>query len=61
MFELEEGTVLYTKDGRKVGNAKIIDIYSDLNYETFYVIRTDFGNHASLRLYELKDLFYFEK
>lgn len=64
---LKEGKVLYTKDGRLIGNAEIIKVYNkpDLNNITkdklHYVIKTDYGNTVGLNFRELNDMFYFSK
>lgn len=56
---LSAGDVLYTRDGRKMGNARIIssEFNDRLNCEVF-TIRTDFGNTARLTAYEIADWFW---
>jgi len=50
----EVGTQLCTRDGRKIGNAVLIDARDD----DYYVIRTDIGNKVGLTLEEIKRYFY---
>ena len=46
-------TVLHTKDGRKIGNALIID--KDDNYN---IIKTDYGNECKFTDNEIDEYFY---
>ena len=55
----EVGTILFTKDGRKVGNAIITDEVLTSAGESF-VIQTDYGSKAVLTTRELTDMFYFD-
>ena len=54
--KLDIGTILYTKDGRKTGNAIIGEIYDD----GLYSIRTDYGNDCKLDIQEIRKLFYID-
>ncbi len=51
-MKLKIGTVLCTRDGRKIGNGIILDVD-----KPFYVIKTDFGNIIRLTKREIKELF----
>jgi hypothetical protein len=49
---------LFTRDGRKIGNAIIIDKkWAEVPGE-YFVIMTDYGNKARLTEKEIKSLFY---
>lgn len=53
------GSQLPTKDGRRMGNAHIVDtIFSEPLDQTIYVILTDAGNTARLTQGELEECFY---
>lgn len=53
------GSQLPTRDGRRMGNAHIVDTYySEPLDETIYVILTDAGNTARLTQSELEECFY---
>lgn len=59
---IKDGTKLYTKDGRKIGNAAITEFYYHLYLNEVVVkIKTDYGNTAILTGNELDKLFYLEK
>lgn len=55
---LTEGVVLHTKDGRKIGNAVILECAQDGEFGPYYVCQTDFGNKARLTEGEIHDWFY---
>lgn len=57
---MEINTILKTRDGRKIGNAIIIDIVRKPYTENdrLYVIKTDYGNMAELTEFEIKEFFY---
>lgn len=50
---MEKNTVLHTKDGRKIGNAIIID-----NEGRFNLVKTDYGSETKLTDEEIEELFY---
>lgn len=50
------GLILYTKDGRNIGNAIIIDYISNN-----YTLETDFGNIVHFSYQEIIDWFYLGK
>lgn len=52
---LELNTVLYTKDGRKIGNAIVIKIDREI-----ITIKTDYGNNLTMTYRDVEDLFYFD-
>lgn len=49
-------TVLFTKDGRKIGNAIVIGLKGDERY----VVKTDYGHIINLNLEDLNEFFYFD-
>lgn len=49
-------TVLHTKDGRKIGNAIVIDHEENLN-----VIKTDYGNMCKFSDDRIQEFFYTDK
>ena len=53
MKNLKVNTVLYTKDGRKIGNA--IVIYND---DSGFTVKTDYGNIVHFHEAEIDELFY---
>lgn len=53
------GRALYTKDGRKIGNAIIVGIDEHDELGLVAEIRTDFGNTARMTRDELDARFYF--
>ena len=63
---LENGTILQTKDGRKIGNAIIISVEEikiryrtkDERITTLYRMETDFGNTFKMIRAEIDELFY---
>lgn len=56
------GTILYTKDGRKIGNAIVRDVFYRSSSETvFYVLVTDFGNQVVFNFNEINESFYISK
>jgi hypothetical protein len=57
--ELYINKILFTKDGRLIGNAIIIDI-TDFEGQLLYKIKTDYGNIAVGNLEKLKNSFYFD-
>jgi hypothetical protein len=57
---MKRGTILLTKDGRKIGNAIVLSKKEKDDW-VFYTVKTDFGNVVTFTKYELKELFYIEK
>ncbi len=55
MKQIKMNTILYTKDGRKIGNAIVTNIIGN-----FYELKTDYGNSLKLNSQELRELFYSE-
>lgn len=58
--EMKIGTLLATRDGRRLGNGIVIDI-KELGLPwgcTSYHIKTDFGNTVKLTIQELQEAFY---
>lgn len=55
--ELEVGTQLLTKDGRRVGNARIEAILKT-DEPMIYLVRTDIGNTLTPNTSEIHELFY---
>lgn len=53
MKELNVNSILWTKDGRKVGNA-IVQKYEG----SIWTIKTDYGNILNLNIQEINELFY---
>jgi len=49
-------TVLYTKDGRKIGNAIVIGVTED----NLYIIKTDYGHVVKNSLEYLNESFYMD-
>lgn len=58
-LKLEVGTILFTKDGREIGNAIVTDVEMTSTGERF-LIKTDYGSVAMLSQKELGDLFHFD-
>jgi len=64
---LEVGTRLYTRDGRFIGNSKIVGIVDknivqpNESVQTFYELVTDFGNKATFTAEEINSAFYLER
>jgi hypothetical protein len=60
---MEEGIILFTKDGRKIGNAIVIQERLWENFCDFnsYKIKTDFGNICWLTEDEIDELFYWDE
>ena len=60
---MKVGTVLATRDGRRIGNAVIIGIrkfpINDKETGRIYRLKTDFGNVLDLYAYEIYENFYF--
>ena len=52
-------TVLFTKDGRKIGNAIIIGMV-DITKDMLYIIKTDYGHITNLNFEDLNEFFYFD-
>ncbi len=59
---LEVNTVLYTKDGRRMGNAIIVRVETsmrkDYGLKTIYHIKTDYGNDAKMTEGEIQNEFH---
>jgi len=56
---MKNGTQLYTRDGRKCGNAIILREYNQEKYNyKGYVVKTDFGHVMKLTETEIKQFFY---
>lgn len=56
-MEFRKNQILYTKDGRVIGNAIITDIVSRITVR----IKTDYGNSLEMSIEEVKDKYYTEK
>ncbi len=55
----EVGQVLYTRDGRLIGNAIIVDFAdTKTSFGKLITIRTDFGNFALFTVEEIMSKFY---
>ena len=52
------GTVLHTRDGRKIGNAIVTGLEAHDELDKVAHIETDYGNTAILTIPELNKLFY---
>lgn len=57
MTHLNINQILYTKDGREIGNAIVHEIHQSGNV----TIITDYGNHVRLTEDDLDSLFYWKK
>ena len=55
--ELVMGAQLPTKDGRRIGNAHIVDI-DETPYGDMYTVLTDAGNYLALGGAEVGELFF---
>lgn len=55
---MDKGTLLHTKDGRRFGNAIILDAVPHPESGTAFAIETDFGNRATLTAAQIKSLFF---
>ena len=56
------GTVLLTKDGRRIGNAIILDRELDVFTNKYtYTIKTDFGNVLKVSKLAIKSMFYIDE
>lgn len=53
--KIELGTTLSTRDGRKIGNAKITEVATD-NFK----VTTDIGFEVGLTADEIRGLFYID-
>lgn len=60
-MKLTKGSILYTKDGRKIGNGIITDVLDMPILGTMYRIKTDFGNIKTYFENEIDELFYISK
>ncbi len=58
---LQEGHILFTKDGRHTGNAVVLSSKEVAELGTVYKCRTDFGNIINLTMREVESLFYLQK
>lgn len=60
--ELKVGKVLFTKDGRKTGNAVIVSLhYSEVSGQMRYTCVTDFGSEIILSFQQIHNQFYVEE
>jgi hypothetical protein len=61
-MKLDINHILYTKDGREIGNAIVIHNEGyGADGEIVYIIKTDYGNECTLNESELCKLFYTER
>lgn len=58
MYKYDINTVLYTKDGRRLGNALIVRYAQDPYSKPTYVIKTDYGNELSMTAEQVESAFY---
>lgn len=58
MYKYDINTALYTKDGRRLGNALIVRYAQDPYSKPTYVIKTDYGNELSMTAEQLESTFY---
>lgn len=58
MYKYDINTVLYTKDGRRLGNALIVRYAQDPYSKPTYVIKTDYGNELSMTAEQMEGSFY---
>ncbi len=56
VFKYPINTILYTKDGRQVGNSIIFDYDDNLNY----IIKTDYGNTLIMSEADIEASFYIQ-
>ena len=56
--QVESGTILHTRDGRKIGNAIVTGLEAHDELGKVAHIETDYGNTAILTMTELDKLFY---
>ncbi len=55
---MELNTILYTRDGRVIGNALVVDRQMDQGRVVAYKIVTDYGNTAVLTRVEIDRMFF---
>lgn len=60
MYKYDINTVLYTKDGRRLGNALIVgyDVYAQYLSKPIYIIKTDYGNELKMTAEQIESSFY---
>lgn len=58
MYKYDINTVLYTKDGRRLGNALIVRYWQDLYSKPAYVVKTDYGNELTMTAEQIEGSFY---
>ena len=58
MYEYDINTVLYTKDGRRLGNALIVGYNRNHDCEPTYIIKTDYGNELRMTAERIESAFY---
>lgn len=58
MYEYDINTVLYTKDGRRLGNALIVGYSCNHDCEPTYIIKTDYGNELRTTAEQIEGSFY---
>lgn len=58
MYKYDINTVLYTKDGRWLGNALIVRYAQGPYSKPTYVIKTDYGNELSMTAEQIESTFY---
>ena len=56
MFEINQ--LLFTKDGRIIGNAIVTNGRIGKNNKAYITIVTDYGNECTMSVDEVNDLFY---
>lgn len=60
MPSLELNQRLYTRDGRKYGNSRVVDV-SHSSHGTYYLIQEDDGHHHEMTKTKILKDFYLEK
>jgi len=54
---LVPGTVLHTRDGRRIGNAVVLEVVPDEGHGPVYGLQTDFGNRLLMTGAEVRGAF----
>ncbi len=60
-MSLVKGSLLYTKDGRKIGNGIVINVLDLPVLGKTCIVKTDFGNTVTLSEAEVERQFYVSK
>ena len=58
MYKYDINTALYTKDGRRLGNALIVGYGRDPDGEPAYTVKTDYGNELKMTAEQIESTFY---